>query len=210
MDMRRAVDITVAVLAMPLVFAVAAVWATQYRSPIFYQTRIGLNGQPFRIMKFRTISEDTSLPLDRRIPRVAHIMRSIGADELLQFINILRSEMSMIGPRPMMEDAHRTGQVICGKSEWDKRLQIRSGLVPPTVFQEKLTGRGCVDLHERLATDLAYIDKRRTWRILATDLRLLWAAVRASAAGRIDPQARIPDPSLQHSPHSLETIVAVP
>lgn len=96
---KRAVDLAFALLACigfaPVVAVIAlAIWLEDRHSPFFTQTRIGLARRTFRILKFRTMNAGA-------VTRVGHWLRNTGLDELLQFVNVLGGEMSIVGPRPL-------------------------------------------------------------------------------------------------------------
>ena len=111
-SMKRGLDVIVAVFALVLLAPVLAViallvWADSGEPIIFRQTRLGLNGQPFNILKFRTMTvmengDDVRQATrnDARVTRSGHFLRAFSLDELPQLWNVLRGEMSIIGPRP--------------------------------------------------------------------------------------------------------------
>ena len=96
---KRIVDLAFALLACigfaPVVAVIAlAIWVEDRHSPFFTQTRIGVARRTFRILKFRTMNVGA-------VTRVGRWLRNTGLDELLQFVNVLRGEMSIVGPRPL-------------------------------------------------------------------------------------------------------------
>jgi lipopolysaccharide/colanic/teichoic acid biosynthesis glycosyltransferase len=108
--MRRTVDIAFAIisliLALPLLILIAILVKVFSRGTVFFvQERVGLHEQPFRLYKFRTmILSETGLQItvgdDRRITRIGRILRRLRLDELPQLLNVLRGDMTVIGPRP--------------------------------------------------------------------------------------------------------------
>src|SRR5688572_2915166 len=97
----------------------AAIWLEDRGPVLFRQERLGRDRRPFTILKFRSMR-------DGRVTRIGRLSRTTGLDELPQFINILRGEMSAVGPRPLTaEDVHRLGWTT---AEFDFRWQRRPGL----------------------------------------------------------------------------------
>jgi len=152
-----------------------AIWLED-RGPVFYrQRRLGLNGRPFNVLKFRTMIPDAekhtgpvwASERDPRITRVGRILRRTALDELPQIINILRGDMSFVGPRSERPELHaRFVETVPG---FDKRLAVRPGLTG--LAQVK----GAYDLPpaEKLAYDLYYIWNRSLWM----DIRLIAASI---------------------------------
>src|SRR4029077_3862140 len=131
---------------------------------VFYrQTRIGLHGQPFTIIKFRTMHKDAerdlgavwSVPHDPRCTRVGYYLRRLGLDELPQLWNILRGDMSLVGPRP--ERPEFTREFRKGYEGYELRHLVRSGL---TGYAQIHGWRGFTSLEERLRHDAYYV---RNW-----------------------------------------------
>jgi len=182
------------VLALPVLLVIAVAIRLTSRGPVFYlQTRPGQHGRPFRMWKFRTMVDGAEhrlpelvqrhghrteplfpkLPGDPRVTRVGRLLRKYSLDELPQLINVLRGDMSLVGPRP-----HQSGEVaLYGPHEWG-RLRVRPGLTG--LWQ--VSGRSALSWEASLALDLAYIEQ---WS-LATDLRILlrtpFAVVRGDGA----------------------------
>jgi lipopolysaccharide/colanic/teichoic acid biosynthesis glycosyltransferase len=180
---RRAVDVIVAffglLLTAPLLMLI--VIAVRLDSPgpaMIRQQRTGLGGARFTMFKFRTMvrnaeqlkSElahlnvlpppDFKIPNDPRVTRVGRFLRVTSLDELPQLINVLRGDMSLVGPRPTSFSADTY-------SLWHaKRLEVRPGLTG--LWQ--IHGRATCDFDERLRIDIDYIDRR----CVALDLRILF------------------------------------
>jgi exopolysaccharide biosynthesis polyprenyl glycosylphosphotransferase len=185
---KRAIDITGGLLALVILSPVllAAAIAVRLSGPgpiIFAQSRYGLNRRPFRMYKFRTMVADAEAiqPLlehrneaggpvfkisnDPRITPVGRFLRKLSIDELPQLINVLRGEMSLVGPRPLpARDVQRFTE-----SALMRRFSVRPGLTG--LWQ--VSGRSELDFGRWIALDLRYIDQ---WS-LGLDLRILLKTV---------------------------------
>ena len=174
---RRTLDILVSSLALLLsspVLAVAMVAVRlESRGPIIYrQRRVGLNGRQFDVLKLRTMvdgAEHIGAGLavnenDSRITRVGAFLRRTSLDELPNLLNVLRGEMSLIGPRPTLPV-----QVEQYTARQRGRLQIKPGITGLA----QVNGRTSLPWSERIELDLYYIAHRS----LALDLRILWRTV---------------------------------
>lgn len=184
--LKRALDITIGVLALPVVLPVLGVCAAAIAidSPgpvLFTQQRTGRGGRPFAIYKFRTMVQnaeelkkelqhlsvvpypDFKLIDDPRITRVGRVLRKTSLDELPQIWNVLRGEMSFVGPRPtsFAPDTYELWHA--------RRLEVRPGLTG--LWQ--IVGRNTTDFDDRSRLDDQYI---RT-RSLAVDLKILLRTV---------------------------------
>jgi exopolysaccharide biosynthesis polyprenyl glycosylphosphotransferase len=196
MAIKRAVDVVVSAaglaLLAPLMLLIAL--AVRLDSPgpaLFRQVRAGRNGRPFTILKFRTmcrdaedrISEvipvdDLSEPMykladDPRVTRAGHILRHTSLDELPQLFNVLRGDMSLVGPRPEeMWLVERYGETE------RFRLQMRPGITGPM----QVHGRGELSWQERLAVEREYVENYGLHKDLEILLRTVSATFRASGA----------------------------
>jgi len=171
--------VPIAVVTAPLVPLIAlAIWLED-RGPVFFvQTRVGLNGRRFRLYKFRTmhVGAEASLgelvqldqlpePMfklrrDPRVTRVGRVLRRLSLDELPQLWNLLRGDMSLVGPRPEQEEL-----VERYAPEHRFRLSVKPGLTGPM----QVHGRGELTFAERLAVELDYVENLS----LGRDLRIL-------------------------------------
>ena len=170
---RRAVDVLVAAVALlataPLLaLAMLAVRLESRGSPLYRQRRIGLEGRPFEMLKLRTMvdgAETIGAGLainegDPRVTRVGAILRRTSIDELPNLLNVLRGEMSLIGPRPTIP-----AQVEQYTPRQRRRLEIRPGITG----WAQVHGRASLPWSERIELDLFYIDHRSP----ALDLKIL-------------------------------------
>ena len=168
---KRSVDVVAAGVGLVLLAPAMAVLMIGIRrsvgSPVFFrQQRPGLGGRPFTLLKFRTMSDARDadgnlLPDGQRLTRFGRLVRSLSLDELPQLWNVLRGDMSLVGPRPLlMEYLDRyTG-------EQARRHEVRPGITGLA----QVNGRNARGWDERLAMDVAYVDNRS----LALDAKLLW------------------------------------
>ena len=181
MMLKRGLDLIVAVplglLAAPFLPLIAlAIWLDDRGPVLFVQARAGLHGAPFKLLKFRTmhVGADRSLeevleelpePMfkfrrDPRVTRVGRVLRRFSLDELPQIWNLLRGDMSLVGPRPeQLELVQRYSP------EHRFRLEVKPGLTGPM----QVHGRGELTFSERLAVELDYVENLS----LGRDLRIL-------------------------------------
>lgn len=190
---KRAFDLalllTAHVLLLPVwimlwILIVSAIWLDD-RGPIFYrQVRLGLDGKRFVCLKFRTMVPDAEKETgpvwadgqDHRITRVGHMLRRTGLDELPQVVNILRGDMSFVGPRAERPELYDKFQrEVPGFRE---RLRLRPGLTGLAQVS------GEYNLHPRLKLryDLEYMASMSLW----LDVRLVVSSVRNTLFGRWD------------------------
>jgi lipopolysaccharide/colanic/teichoic acid biosynthesis glycosyltransferase len=167
---KRALDVAVAavvlLLASPLMALAALAIRLRMGSPVlFRQTRPGLGGRPFQILKFRTMmdavdAEGNPLPDEARITAVGEFLRRSSIDELPQMWNVLRGDMSLVGPRPLlMEYLERY------TPEQARRHEVRPGVTGWT----QVNGRNALSWEEKFRLDVWYVDHRSFW----LDLRIL-------------------------------------
>jgi exopolysaccharide biosynthesis polyprenyl glycosylphosphotransferase len=173
---KRALDVAVAgalgVLALPLLAVLALLIRRDGGPVLFRQLRVGERGRPFLMLKLRTmrpgyanVVEWASLD-DPRITPIGRLLRRTHLDELPQLVNVLRGEMSLVGPRP-----EELG-VVSSYSAWHfKRLMVKPGMTGPM----QVNGRGDLSLDERVRLELTYIEN---YSIL-TDLKILLMTVAA-------------------------------
>jgi exopolysaccharide biosynthesis polyprenyl glycosylphosphotransferase len=175
---KRAIDIVVsavalAILAIPLLIVAAIVKASSPGGPvIFRQERIGLNGRPFTVLKLRTMKPDAEAetgpkvaePGDPRATPVGRVMRKLSIDELPQLWNVLRGDMSLVGPRPQPTFFHeRYSEEV---PRYLERQRVRPGL---TGWAEVNDLRGAAPIVDRTIYDVYYIEN---WS-LQLDLKIM-------------------------------------
>jgi len=153
---KRAVDLAiVAVIALPAlligVLAALAVRLTSNGPVLFRQERVGFGGESFELVKFRTMvaGDNPVFPAADRITRVGKLLRRLSFDEVPQLLNVVRGEMSIIGPRPTL-----AYQVERYDEEQLRRLSVRPGVAG----WAQLKGRNEIPWAQRIELDLEYID----------------------------------------------------
>lgn len=170
-------------LLAPLLLAIAVLIRLDTAGPIlFRQRRTGFKGDVFAIYKFRTMAvmEDAVLSAatrdDRRVTRVGAILRRTSLDELPQLLNVLKGEMSLVGPRPHAIAHDLTFRVI--RPDYQERFEARpgiTGLAQVTGHRGEVRDDTC--LHGRLDADLAYIRHWSFWldlKILLATAQRIW------------------------------------
>jgi exopolysaccharide biosynthesis polyprenyl glycosylphosphotransferase len=175
---KRIVDLVLATLAALFLWPVLAVIAYAIHredgGSIFYrQLRMGLDGKPFLIIKFRTMVENAeadtgakfAIPNDPRTTRIGALLRRFSLDELPQLINVLKGEMSLVGPRP--ERPEFVARFRERYPEYMSRHRVRAGI---TGWAQVHDLRGQTSIRKRIAYDLYYIDN---WT-LGLDFKIIW------------------------------------
>jgi len=177
---KRVLDILFALIGLVLSAPFFAVFAILIRldssGPVFFrQVRVGLGGRLFTILKLRTMHEampedaqiDASRSESERVTRVGHHLRRWSLDELPQFINVLRGDMSLVGPRPELPEI-----VFSSYQPWQfARFRVPQGMTG----WWQVTERGRIRLCEDTADDLVYIERASFW----FDLRILLLTIPA-------------------------------
>src|SRR3954451_9205953 len=178
---KRAIDLIVAsvglmVLGIPMA-CIALLVRLKLGSPVIYrQERPGLHGKTFEILKFRTMVEATDddgnpLPNRVRITPVGHFLRRTSLDELPELINVVRGEMSLVGPRPL-----RTFYLDRYTPEQARRHEVMPGITG----WAQINGRNTLTWDERLALDIWYVDHASVWLDLKILTQTLFALVRGA------------------------------
>lgn len=179
--LRRSFDFVVAttvllVTAPLLILVIIAIRLESKGSPIFIQLRVGKDGRPFYVYKLRTMVQGAQqigagLAVDQndeRITRVGTFLRRFSIDELPNFVNVLRGEMAVIGPRPTVSQ-----QVERYSEHQRKRLRIKPGMTG----WAQVHGRASLPWEERIELDIWYIE-HRSWRrdldILARTVKVVF------------------------------------
>lgn len=175
--MKRLFDFFVAsillLVCLPLVLVlVIAIVVVSPGNPFFGQDRVGRYGQVFRLWKLRSMvpkaeSRGTHYTQnnDPRITSIGRILRKTSMDELPQLWNVIRGDMSLVGPRPSLprQEAEYTA------SDWKKRYQVRPGITGLA----QIKGRSSLQLNEQVAYDLQYVDSQQ----FLLDMRILFDTI---------------------------------
>ncbi|MEA2482282.1 MAG: hypothetical protein QOC55_229 [Thermoleophilaceae bacterium] len=189
---KRVLDIVLAAAALvaltPVLLLIAvAVWLEDPGAPVlFRQLRCGYGGRCFKLVKFRTMIRDADalkeslrersaaswpdfrLPDDPRVTRVGRVLRVTSLDELPQFVNVLRGDMSLVGPRP-------TSFLVSTYALWQtERLEFRPGITGPW----QVGGRGRMDFAERCRLEIGFFRQPSLRRELVLLIRTLGCVLR--------------------------------
>lgn len=184
---KRLFDLAVAlpllVMGSPVLVIVAILIKLESPGPVFYLSeRVGQGGRSYRPYRFRTMRADVpaGMPPEGRLTRVGRAVRNVSLDHLPTLLNVVRGEMSLVGPRPMEPE-----RVELEDPGWQRILAVKPGLVSWAIH---CLGReynaSSQELKKRL--ELEYVDKQS----MGFDLRLLWSAGRALIASRGNVKAR--------------------
>jgi len=172
--LKRLFDLSVAglmlVLLSPLLAGIAAAIRLTSRGPaLFRQQRAGQDGRPFWLYKFRTMRLDVDpfgpspkSGADPRLTRLGRFLREYSLDELPQFVNIFKGDMSLVGPRPLY---------LAQMAEWDERQKKRLLVKPGLTGLAQVSGRGALTREEKLELDVHYVEQAG----LKLDARILLA-----------------------------------
>ena len=168
-------DFTIAILATLLlspVFVIAAIclFISNRGSIFFLQKRPRENGKVFTIVKFKTMNDDTDehgnlLPDSQRLTKVGSIVRKASLDEIPQLLNVLKGEMSLVGPRPLLPE------YLPLYNEFQKR---RHEVKPGITGWAQVNGRNAISWEEKFKLDVWYVDNQSFW----LDMKILWLTIR--------------------------------
>jgi lipopolysaccharide/colanic/teichoic acid biosynthesis glycosyltransferase len=168
---KRSIDIVAAfsgvVILFPLLLFIAAVVHLCLGSPVlFCQVRPGCGGKPFTIYKFRTMkdirdAQGNPLPDEERLTRIGHFLRAASIDELPGLWNVLKGDMSLVGPRPLLME-----YLKLYTPEQARRHEVKPGITG----WAQVNGRNAIAWEEKFAMDVWYVDHWSLW----LDLKILW------------------------------------
>jgi len=173
---KRIADIVIAAVAVvilcPLFLIIwLAIRLGSSGPAVFKQERAGKNGVGFTFYKFRTMRTDVD-PFgpspksgeDARLTRVGRFLREYSLDELPQLVNVLKGDMSIVGPRPLY---------ISQMAEWNDRQKRRLLVKPGLTGLAQISGRGALTIEEKLELDVRYVDTAGSW----LDVKIFFATI---------------------------------
>ena len=175
--LKRIFDFTFALIVVtlvsPLILMTAIAVAGSMGSPVlFRQLRPGLHGRSFEVLKFRTMAEAVGLdgqplPDEQRLTKLGAFLRRFSLDELPQLFNVLKGDMSLVGPRPLLME-----YLPLYNAQQMRRHEVRPGITGWT----QVNGRNALSWEDKFALDVWYVDHRSFW----LDMKIL-----AMTAGRV-------------------------
>ncbi len=173
--MKRLIDIIISIFGLFILSPVLIIIAWKIRknlgSPVlFRQTRPGLNGKPFEMIKFRSMkdavdSEGNVLPDSERLTPFGAKLRSTSLDELPELWNVLKGDMSLVGPRPLLME-----YLPLYSKEQARRHDVRPGITG----WAQINGRNAISWEEKFKLDVWYVDNRTFW----LDMKIIVSTVR--------------------------------
>jgi lipopolysaccharide/colanic/teichoic acid biosynthesis glycosyltransferase len=173
--MKRIFDLVTTFLGLLILLPVITLTASMVRSklgsPIFFkQDRPGLNGRVFGMLKFRTMTNDRDsdgllLPDEARLTKFGKFLRSTSLDELPGLLNVLKGEMSLVGPRPLLVE-----YLPLYSEKQSRRHEVKPGITG----WAQVNGRNSISWDEKFDLDVWYVDNRSAW----LDIKILWLTVK--------------------------------
>lgn len=164
------VGFVVFIITLPVVIVVALILAIANRgTPFFTQMRPGKHGKPFRLVKFKTMSDlkdadGDLLPDDIRLTKIGRVVRESSLDELPQLVNVLKGEMSLVGPRPLLMEylpLYDSGQM--------RRHDVKPGITG----WAQINGRNALSWTEKFKLDVWYVDNQSFF----LDIKILFLTI---------------------------------
>ncbi len=173
---KRFLDILISLLALIClspVLVVVTIWlhfANKGAGAFFFQERPGLHGKVFKIIKYKTMTDERDadgnlLPDEKRLTKVGNFVRSASIDELLQFINVLKGDMSLIGPRPLLVQ-----YLPLYSKEQARRHDVRPGITG----WAQAHGRNAISWTQKFEYDVWYVDHLS----FITDCKVIWLTIK--------------------------------
>src|SRR5690625_3156235 len=161
--------IALILLILPIMIIALFILVTMGAPVIFKQRRPGLHGKPFFIYKFRTMTNEADesgnlLPDHMRITRVGEIIRKLSLDELPQLFNVLKGDLSLVGPRPLLME-----YLALYTPEQTRRHEVKPGITG----WAQVNGRNNISWEERFELDVWYVDNQSFW----LDIKILFLTI---------------------------------
>jgi lipopolysaccharide/colanic/teichoic acid biosynthesis glycosyltransferase len=161
------IALTLLIILSPIIVLTAILLLIVNNGKVFFfQQRPGINGKPFKIVKFKTMRDafdvnGNPLPDELRLTKVGNILRSASLDELLQLVNVIKGDMSLVGPRPLLM------QYLTRYSpEQAKRHNVKPGITG----WAQVNGRNAISWDKKFIYDVEYVNKQT----LLLDIKILW------------------------------------
>lgn len=172
---KRVIDFTIALVALLVIWPILLIiyiWLTianKGAGALFYQERPGLHGKIFKVIKFKTMTDERDaegklLPDADRLTKVGRFVRSTSIDELPQLFNVLKGDMALIGPRPLLPQ-----YLPLYSKEQMRRHEVRPGITG----WAQVNGRNLCKLSKKFEYDVWYVDHCT----MVTDLKIIWMTV---------------------------------
>lgn len=172
---KRVIDFTIALVALLVIWPILLIiyiWLTianKGAGALFYQERPGLHGKIFKVIKFKTMTDERDadgnlLPDADRLTKVGRFVRSTSIDEFPQLINVLKGDMALIGPRPLLPQ-----YLPLYSKEQMRRHEVRPGITG----WAQVNGRNLCKLSKKFEYDVWYVDHCT----MVTDLKIIWMTV---------------------------------
>ena len=172
---KRVIDFTIVFIALLIIWPIlllVAIWlhfANKGAGAFFTQERNGKNGKIFKVIKFKTMTDERDengnlLPDAQRLTKVGKFVRSTSIDELPQLINVLKGDMSLIGPRPLL-----VKYLPLYSKEQARRHEVRPGMTG----WAQCNGRNAISWTKKFELDVWYVDHCTLW----TDIKIIWITI---------------------------------
>jgi sugar transferase EpsL len=158
--------VLITILCIPMLMIAGVILIFMGNPVLFKQMRPGYLGKPFRIMKFRTMNNDRNqdkelLPDEKRLTKTGNILRKFSLDELPQLFNVVKGDLSFIGPRPLLME-----YISRYTPEQARRHEVKPGITG----WAQVSGRNAISWEEKFNHDVWYVDNRN----FMLDLKILW------------------------------------
>lgn len=173
---KRIIDLIISLIVLLLIgwlFLIIAIWlhyANKGAGTFFFQERPGKNGKIFKVIKFKTMTDEMDadgnlLPDEKRLTKVGKFVRSTSIDELPQLINVLKGDMALIGPRPLLVQ-----YLPLYSKEQSRRHEVRPGISG----WAQCHGRNAISWTEKFKLDVWYVDHCTLW----TDIQVIFITIK--------------------------------